>query len=317
MRIFVTVSLYVLARERGADAARAEFDRQLAAPGRGSMPCVRAIARLRNYSDVAVRVDLGGSSAAKMRSRAASAALEGMTEPGDVWLSIDDDVEATVDALRGLLEAAADPAPRAIIAPTWLRGLVSVPGQEAVPVVGVALDPEGLVRELAGGVRLAPALAGAFGLVAVNRAALQAAAAVCERFTDDDGAERFAFAHEMIADGRWWGEDLSFFRRLPPEVRVEALLTGFTSHAGHVLPLDKLGECTLMSLPGFGRANAVERLPDEPAAAGDEAAAEDSHPEAPFEREPPTAAEPLASSPPAAAAAEAPGEPPTDPEPST
>jgi hypothetical protein len=251
--ICVTVSLYALAHELGAADAYKEFERQLAKPDRDSLPCVRAIARLRGLDELVVRCDLSGANVAKMRSRAASAA---QASGADVWVSIDDDVEATYETLGALLEAAKG-GPRVVIAPCWLRGR----GQQDA-IVNVALDTAGARREL-DGARVLPAIAGGFGLVAITREALELALAhsASLSYRDDDGELRVGLFHEDLSDGKWWGEDLSFFRRLPAAVSVEALATGHTCHAGHVLPLDHLEECPMMSLMQGFRLDAPKPSP--------------------------------------------------------
>ncbi len=78
----------------------------------------------------------------------------------------------------------------------------------------------------------------------MNKAAAQRIAAGCDQFDDDDGRLNTAAFADLFAraNGRraWLSEDLSFFARVPPEVRVEALLTGHTRHCGVTLPLERV-----------------------------------------------------------------------------
>jgi hypothetical protein len=244
--IFLSVSLYALAKEHGARVARQLFRDQLEQPGADSLPCVRVIARLREAHDVKLFPDFGGSAVAKMRSRAAAAAAESGCE---VWISCDDDVEAPGDVLRDLLEAVAGDAPAVCIAPCWLRG---------AEVVNIATEPGAVsaVRGLPSGGRTVKCLAGGFGLVAVNRPALEQAIAAHPEllYLDDDGKEKCALFSEVIARRRWWGEDLSFFRRLPEGTRVECLIAGATSHDGHLLDVAHIATLPLMGLPDWGPA---------------------------------------------------------------
>ena len=122
-------------------------------------------------------------------------------------------------------------------------------------------------RKLSGGGMARRARRGGFGLVAMNRAAMQAAALGAPQYVDDDGTRRPAPFLELITDeGSWLGEDLAFFARLSPAVLVEALVTGETWHAGS--PLD-LTECngpifpvhSLDRLTRHPEINATTRLP--------------------------------------------------------
>lgn len=254
MSIIATVSLYGLVRELGAEAALAEFQRQLREPlDPNALACVRAITRFRGVAgDLVLHADIGASATPKMRSRAAHAAWESGAE---LWISVDDDVECTFETARALHDAARGDEPRVVIAPCWLRGRVVGGTDELAPCINVGFEPDAAdkARQVAEGVVCWPAIAGGFGLVAINRAALAATRAANSHleFRDDDGETRVGLFHEVLEDGRWWGEDLSFFRRLPPEVQVEMLVTGHTAHAGMVLDLATVGELTRMNLVGF------------------------------------------------------------------
>jgi len=264
--IFLSVSLYALAKEHGARVAKQIFREQLEAPGADSLPCVRVIARLREAGDLKLFPDFGGSAVAKMRSRAAAAAHESGC---DVWISCDDDVEAPWDVLRDLIEAVAGAEPAVCLAPYWGRG---------ADVVMIAVEPNAVsaVRGLPSGGRTVKCLAGGFGLVAINRAALEQAIAAHPEllYLDDDGKEKCALFSEVIARRRWWGEDLSFFRRLPPATRVECLIAGATSHDGQVLDVAHIATLPCMHLPDWGPAPVpevvhVEATPATPPNAGD------------------------------------------------
>jgi hypothetical protein len=242
--IFLSIGLYALAKEHGSRAAAHVFRAQLTDPGAGSLPCVRVVARLRELDDLKLFPDFGGSATAKMRSRAAAAALESGC---DVWISCDDDVEAPGDVLRDLVEAVAGDEPAVCIAPCWLRGgdLVNV---------GHELDAVSAVRALPSGGRTVKCLAGGFGLVAVNRVLLERMAAAHPElaYVDDDGKTKHALFSEVIARRRWWGEDLSFFRRVPEGTRIECLIAGATSHDGHVLDCATIATQPTMLLSDWG-----------------------------------------------------------------
>jgi hypothetical protein len=253
--ICLTVSLYGLVREHGAEEALALFQRQLENPlDPAALPCARAITRLRGVDEIVVHADIGASATPKMRSRAAHAAF---VSGADLWVSIDDDVEATFETMQALVEACrSEPRPLVVFAPCWLRGKVHGDERHMVECINAAFEADAPTQARilpSSGARCFPAVAGGFGLVAMTRATLEHALATNTHlsFRDDDGEERVGLFHEDLADGRWWGEDLSFFRHLPPDVRIEALATGHTAHAGMVLDLSTLTEHTRMRLEGF------------------------------------------------------------------
>lgn len=252
--IFVSLSVYSLAKELGPDNAVAEVHRQLAAAATDQvedyLPAVKVIARLRLLDSVALRIDAGATVIAKARSRAFHSALFENVE-ADVWISVDDDVDATKQTLEWLVEAVRErqtgaelervPGPRICLAPYLLRN-----SKTQVETLSVDLPQVFMHRHLSGGGRVRTATSGGFGLVALNRAAIEAIArhwgnaAPLEslHWRDDDGKNKLAIFREELSDGRWYGEDLSFFRRVPRGVDVEALCTGITSHAGEVLRLE-------------------------------------------------------------------------------
>jgi len=73
-------------------------------------------------------------------------------------------------------------------------------------------------------------------------------------YVDDDGTERLGVFCEYIRDGWWLREDYAFFSRVPPHVRVEALLTGVTDHDGKRLRLETVEKHQMIPKPrGFER----------------------------------------------------------------
>lgn len=230
----VTVSAYALGKKLGIREAMRELAVQVEHPTPHSLPAVRVVARLRNICDVVVRFDTGGTVLGKVRSRHAHSAWE---SGADVWVSCDDDVEATTATLQSLLQAVDDGTPRIALAPYIMRAastLVSVASVELPRIVTSE-------RVLPGpaGARLRPVPRGGFGLVAMNRAALEAVRESCSHlaYVDDDGVERLGLFHDQIREKRWLGEDLAFFEHVPARVHVEALLTGHTVHDGEALDL--------------------------------------------------------------------------------
>jgi hypothetical protein len=231
--IFVSTMVYQLGRELGAANALAEFTRQLEAASKGepepeALPVVRAIARLRGMFEVVLHVDCGATSIGRARSRA----FHNFVKSGcSTWVSIDDDVEADASTLAALVEAV-EGSTSICIGPCLLRETARV---------NVMLDRLREARELPSGARVIGALAGGFGLVAMSRSAAARFAtryAKSLRWVDSDKQAKVAIFHELLVEGQLYGEDMAFFARTPPGVRVEALATGRTVHAGLELELE-------------------------------------------------------------------------------
>jgi len=230
MKVFVSCSSYVLGQLFGPVRACELMTESVKHESR-KPPCfaVEALRRLARLADVTLRLDGGASHIGKSRSRHFSAAL---ASDCDVWVSIDDDVSANTETLQWLLAAVAGEKARVCIAPCVLRN---------GDAVNVEWSPVYYERSVQGG-RVRRAVAGGFGLVAMNRAAMVAAAGAAPTWKDPhDGEVKPApFLELLTADGSWVGEDVAFFRRLPRDVDVEALTSGRTMHAGFDLSLEAL-----------------------------------------------------------------------------
>ena len=240
MTIFFSTHCHALGWELGIAAASEEFRRQCEEPNDDSLPCVRTLQRLRRMADCCAWCDTGSTRLALSRSRAFHDAWQ---SGHALWVSCDDDCEADLSTLRSMI-AAVEGEPRICIVPFWMRTAEF----DAQPRLNVEFSPCHSERRLADGARLMRARSGGFGLVAVNRAALDAIAAANDHdallYVEADAISRYALFLEAIQPNghRWLGEDLAFFARVPTSVTVEALLTGTTVHAGHVLSLGRLAE---------------------------------------------------------------------------
>ena len=240
VRCIVTVSAYALGKQLGIDAAMRELERQMHHPDVASLPAARCVYRLRQMTGVLVRADTGGTVLGQVRSRHADEAWKSGAE---VWISIDDDVEATSATLRDLLEAARGPLPRVVVAPCILRIAPDALGPGRVMV---NVDLPRIIsgeRLLSSGARVRTITRAGFGLVAVNRAALEAlrAASTHLEYVDRDGEKRLGLFHDELRDGVWLSEDLAFFARCTAAgIEVETLLTGHTSHGGETLDLSRI-----------------------------------------------------------------------------
>lgn len=245
--ILASVITYALAKRIGPEAAEREFSRQCNAlvDEPDHLPSARTIRKLRRFADVAKLHDAGGTSIGHARSRAFSVALRAAQESKlDAWVSIDDDVEISDETVSHLVGSLDFDAPQIIIVPCRLR-------QER-PVVNVTLDPEATIERVSKtGARLRRALYGGFGVVATSRAAVVELAKLYPElaYYDDDGQRRVGIFCEFIDRGYWFRDDYAFFARVPPHIRIEALCTGVSDHAGYKLRLEQLDRFQQIPLP--------------------------------------------------------------------
>ena len=235
MGIYVTTSVYALAKQHGFSEADKRFSQMVAEPNGSSLACARAIARLRHLDELGLRVDMGVGTAAKMRSRMADYAWQNR-ERCDVWAALDDDCEATLETFqKGLTLVRAT------------KGIVTIPymlrrAEDQSDCLSCSLVEPPLVTVVAG-VHCARSKVGGMGLVLTHRDALELirrdGGAPWFHDLDDGGAKRPALFAELQSNDRWYGEDWSFFLRVPPAVQVLALLEGVSQHEGRVLPLHR------------------------------------------------------------------------------
>lgn len=203
------------------------------------VPKPRAVDTIQRLGDLfgdleqlAIRIETNGSSLGKARARALHWAYQAKA---DVWVSADDDVTASPGTLQTLVRLCRDATePRVIVAPCAIRV------GESTTEAGVNVVPVAPATPLEHGLLL-PILWGGFGLVAMNRLALEAIEQGRPTCKDDDGTLMpLVFNCEVIgsAPAQWLGEDYSFFAQLPKAVKAYALLRGETDHAGALVDLD-------------------------------------------------------------------------------
>ena len=233
-KVFVTTSVYALAHQVGMREAIDEVGRQLKAPSEAKvLPVVRTITRISHFAEVGLHIDAGATYLGMARSRAFD---EAFRSDFPAWITLDDDIEATMPVVGAMLETLDDLQPRIIMVPYTLRA----PGEEhrlAVNVPAVRVERmHGAIKLLA----LERGHGGGLGMVGFNRPAMKEIANYCPpelAWVDSDGVQKRALFYERVEDMLWFGEDVSFFRwRVPPTVSVELLLAGVVSHAG--IPLD-------------------------------------------------------------------------------
>jgi hypothetical protein len=255
--LFVSSQFYALGRQLGIARAMRTVHQQIEQPDRESQPAVRAIWRLQQIEPVQLRIDTGATCIAKTRSRAFHDALS--AKECDVWVAIDDDVEATLPTLQALVEAVRSSDGICIVPYLLRRGSSDDPLRLSIDMHSYQLDDP---RTLPGGGQVVRGIGGGFGLVAMSKHAMVeiAAANVAELWDDDDGVQKLAIFREQLESRLWWGEDLSFFRRVPSNVRIEVLVTGHTGHGVECLDLSNIAAYVERER---------ERTPTEPAPAPD------------------------------------------------
>lgn len=234
--ILASVITYELSKRIGKIKAAEMVHRHavstMEGPGEQLLPAIRVVRELRKFDELALLVDAGGTSIGHARSRAFSVALEANV---DVWISIDDDTEADPLTVAHLMSSLDAHTPQIVIVPCLLR--------QDTQCANVTMDPSAkLDRITRTGAHLRRALYGGFGIVAVTNAAMHEIHNAWRAldYTDDDGRNRSGVFCEFIRSAWWFREDYAFFDRCPPSVRVEALCTGLTNHAGYKLELEQL-----------------------------------------------------------------------------
>jgi hypothetical protein len=263
MKLFASMSCYALGWALGAEVAMRLVTDAIKHPESDTPALgVLTLRTLRQHADLELRIDTGASHLAKSRSRHFAAALE---SDCDAWLSVDDDVHVDSLAVRTLLAGVAPPArlagfappaqPRIVLVPCPLRGKPDVVNVEFTRVHYVAPIANGVDGKPLGdtGGFLRRAVRGGFGCVAMNRAALRVIADAVPWFWDDvdakpkpapflemlDGPEAGG-EQRAVEPGRWHGEDFSFFKRVPAEVEIWAVVCGNVAHGEVSLNLAQL-----------------------------------------------------------------------------
>lgn len=220
-RLFVSIFAYVLGKE--AEDAETAVAQEIDLGKHASWPAFRTLWRLRQ-----VRFPIALSvSHSSLIAKARSLALGKFLASGaPLWLSLDDDVEASEPDLRKLL--ASDDVD-VLVAPCALRG----PEPRSLNIV----TPPGplAARELASGVRCFPIASGGLALSVMTRAAAEWLwiAHPHLRFVEPDERQGLGVFLEDVREGAWWGEDYAFCRRVADAgMRLEALCGTSIAHAG-------------------------------------------------------------------------------------
>lgn len=241
--IAFTTSCYTMGKLVGPEAATEVIQRMVRRdPSVGNMPspeCVQCVHNLERVTTdaIAVHAEASTSHLGAMRSRAQHFAME---QGASIWISCDDDNTASVAALSVMLKWLERDEPTAVAIPCALR----TGNRDNVQVV-----PSVPVKYLIGQAHpVVPIEWAGFGIVGVNRAALQLIAKQHDglAFLDVDGVTRLAsFAESWVEtwDGdqtvkrEWLREDRAWWYRLPRDVQRLAVCAGESTHAGRTIDL--------------------------------------------------------------------------------
>jgi hypothetical protein len=189
-----------------------------------------------DLEELQIRIDPNGSNLGKARARALGWAHK---TGASVWVACDDDVTASPGTLQTLVRLCREAeGPRVIVVPCALR-------TDGVMKAAVNVWPEGEAKyPKAAGALVLPLKYGGWGLVACNRAALEAICKGRPTWKDDDGSPQpLVFNCEIVPtpeprEHRWLGEDFAFFDQVRPFVPDLLMLTrGESDHAGAVIDL--------------------------------------------------------------------------------
>jgi hypothetical protein len=186
-------------------------------------PAFRTLYRLRKLVGPMVFRTDRATLIAKARSRMTHSFLR--DSDADVWVTIDDDIEANANDLKLMIGALRDPSSEVVIAPCAMRLDLRL---------NIWTDDR-KIRETSDGVRLLEITGGGAALVGYKRKPLERMAAAYPELwycnaPDDIGIGLFL---ETIRDHRWSGEDFEFCRRARGcGVRLESLVDTAILHAG-------------------------------------------------------------------------------------
>lgn len=252
----VSTICYLHGKVLGLEQAAKVIQAQIAGQTVNGAPVPKAVETIRHLGqlfgdleEIAIRIDPNGSNLAKARARALGWAHK---TGASVWVCCDDDVTASPGTLQTLVRVCRDAeTPTVLVVPCALRA------ESSRNAASVNVWPASDTKYPAGSARITlPLKWGGFGLVAMNRAALELIVKRRPSFEDDDGsAQPLVFNCELqgtiIGGGgapanelayRWLGEDLSFFEQVRP-LGVECLMLtrGESDHAGAVIDLASVG----------------------------------------------------------------------------
>lgn len=240
-KLFASTMLYAASKRLGYREATVELMRQASAADPDSdtptpIAAALTIARLVALGyEVQLNVNAGASVIGKGRSLAAREFMQ--ASEADVWLSVDDDVTVSTDALNAAItQARVDQA--LVVVPCLLRDTTASGGK---PTVNLVRNGVSIPSKAPSGGAVETVDAGGFGCFAISRKAVQALLD-CEPATFRyEGQLVPALFRDEIIDHEWVTEDFAFCRRLRAlHHRLWAVRVGVSVHAGQRLDLRTL-----------------------------------------------------------------------------
>lgn len=242
--------LYGAAKKLGYAAAQAELMRQISEAANAiddkladwaGIPAALTLCRAVSLEAASLNVNSGATIIAKGRS---VSAFEFLQSTADVWLSVDDDVVVSLDAVEGMIQQCrAEPC--LVIAPCLARY-----GESTNFQIGVWNDGVEVRTRAPNGTELVNIEAGGFGCFAVSREVIQSAwdHSADREFWQETGSTRGrvllrAIFGDEVSGRRWLTEDVAFcHRHVRPRFRLWAMRSGFSIHNGRRLDLATLEE---------------------------------------------------------------------------
>lgn len=237
--IHFSTYLYPFAKQHGAGWTKA-LQEEMRRGAASSIPAIRTWAACTSIDDVTMSVS-GPCRLAPARSQESARFLKA---GADVWIQADDDMCMGAEGLR-MLVAACRTTRGFVVAPCLQRDASRKPEDPGICNVRVDLDKPDILE--GDGFRLARIYAPGMGLVATHRDVIERMVAAHPELLVRDagsGQEYHALFFELIAEGHWLGEDMSFGRRMRElGIEMHALLYVDVEHAGRrmVLELDPAG----------------------------------------------------------------------------
>lgn len=247
-RLFVSTMLYAASKRLGYMEATQELLRQAGAldpnaDDHAGIAAALTLARVVALEGCQLNVNAGATVIGKGRSLAAA---EFLASAADVWLSVDDDVSVSVDALQAAIsQARAEPC--LVGVPCLLRSTV-MQGGNAPPTVNIRAGAVAVQARAPSGGKIETVDAVGFGCFSVSRA-------VVERMHEHAG-KAGEFRHEGklvrrlfwdgIYDQEWLTDDFVFCNEVKGlGFKRWAVRVGTSVHAGQRLDLATLDAMVL------------------------------------------------------------------------
>jgi hypothetical protein len=241
-KLFLSTMLYAAAKRLGYQMATQELFRQVTQIDPSSesagIPAALTLARAAALEPAQLNVNAGATVIGKARSLAAA---EFLASEANVWLSVDDDVSVSPDAIQtAISQARAEPC--LVIVPCLLRDTLASPNP--APVINLVASAVTMLDRAPNGGQIETVDAGGFGCFAVSREVIET---VNHWMIDrgrgfrHEGQTLQALFRDELLDGEWVTEDLAFCRLVSAlGFRRWAVRVGRSIHAGQRLDLATL-----------------------------------------------------------------------------